>query len=95
MIVKGKILNFSVALSKKWAQSNRTLNKFIEKNTDWLQIKFELPQLITNKNIVIIGRPRKLLSKSSDRTKKTKVKHIPSRFIYVSRTCKRHINKTT
>lgn len=79
-IVKDKILNFSVALSNKWAQSNRTLNKFIEKNFNWIQAHFKLPQLpiqiqITNKNIAI-GRPRKLFYENSDRTIKAKVKHI-------------------
>lgn len=75
-IIKDKILSFSVVLSKKWAASNRNLNKFTKKNADWLQIKFEVPPLITNKKISAIGRPRKSFSESSDRTKKSKVKHI-------------------
>lgn len=78
--VKIKILNFSVLLTKKWTQSNRTLNIFVKKNSDWLKMKFKLPQLINHKNNITIARPKILFLESSDSTKKTKVNHIVNFF---------------
>jgi hypothetical protein len=41
--IKNNILNITIMVARKWYQSNRTHDKFIKKNNDWLETIFKLP----------------------------------------------------
>lgn len=41
--IKSKLLSFTVMLDKKWTENNRTYDRFIEKNREWIKKDFMLP----------------------------------------------------
>jgi len=59
--IESAILNFSLALSKKWIKACRNNNKFNKIHTEWLDLYFKIPnQNINNFSTSLnIGRPIK------------------------------------
>jgi len=85
-LVKAEILKFSIILTRKWSQCNRSIKKFVEKNESWLQTVFELPpfpdtsssssssQLSLKRSSV--GRPQKNFQECTERAKRQKVSSL-------------------
>lgn len=67
--IKSLIRTFSVILVRKWRASNSTFNGFTKKNVLWLQKQFEMPNQCNKKIKQKVGRPKKLFTETSIRSK--------------------------
>jgi len=74
-LLESEILNFSLALSKKWLKSCRNVNRFLKLNSEWLDTKFKLPLQVTLSTSTG-GRPPKQFIECAERTKRLKIKTI-------------------
>lgn len=73
--MNAKVLNFTTVLEKKWSESKRTYDRFIEKNSEWLKKNFILPT-DNESSSKSVGRPKTNFNECAERTKITKVKHL-------------------
>jgi hypothetical protein len=71
-LLESEILNFSLALSKKWLKSGRNINRFNKLHTEWLVGKFKLSSqgLL---NLSTGGRTPKQPIDSTDKSKLMKI----------------------
>jgi len=72
--IESAILNFSLALSKKWIKACRNNNKFNKIHTEWLDSYFKIPNQ-NNNNVstsLKIGRPIKNFNECADSSKRRK-----------------------
>lgn len=76
-----KIRIFSCNLLRRWRSCNRTMSRFLEKYSEWLDVELSVP-IPTEESCqgeasgAVRGRPRKLFSSSSVKTKKRKVENL-------------------
>lgn len=68
--IKNKLLSFTIILNKKWNKYYRNYSKFVQKEDQWLKTVFNFSSKIATDNV---GRPAKIFSECSERTKKKKV----------------------
>jgi len=73
--MNAKVLNFTTVLEKKWSESKRTYDRFIEKNSEWLKKNFILPT-DNESSSKSVGRPKTNFNECAERTKINKVKHL-------------------
>lgn len=71
--IKSLILNFLLALNKRWIKCNRIYKVFTEKN-EWLKTAFIVPFEI--KKLPNVGRPKKAFIESSKASKRRKVEEF-------------------
>ncbi|KAE9522419.1 hypothetical protein AGLY_017178 [Aphis glycines] len=80
--LKNRIKGFVTTLHRKWTGAGRSLPRFKIKNSNWLDLNFNIFGEIENIRVLQPstssgrGRPKKLFSESSERSKKRKIKHL-------------------
>lgn len=80
--LKNRIKGFVTTLHRKWIGAGRSLPRFKIKNSNWLDLNFNIFGEIENIRVLQPstssgrGRPKKLFSESSERSKKRKIKHL-------------------
>lgn len=79
-LVAQNISNFTAVLSKFWIKSSRNIHRFKKSNVEWLKKPFIMPSIRQSipkpppfPSISNIGRPKKLFSDCSDRSKRRKI----------------------
>lgn len=79
---------------KKWKESNYCIKKFKTKNESWLQLHFNIPFVkkcdVSTQPSTSAGRPTKVFSELSDRSKRRNIKHLrettsPEEFVYAAK----------
>jgi hypothetical protein len=82
---KNNILNFTIMVARKWHQINRTHEKFIKKNNDWLETIFRLllAEMSSNKSEgnLMVGRPSKSFLECREKTKKIIVLSLVKSYV--------------
>ncbi|CAH2106515.1 unnamed protein product [Euphydryas editha] len=72
--IKKKFSYFKTEIKKRWSKARSTLEKFLISNDAWLAGTFVIPIKTYNKP----GRPTKIFSECSDRTKRRKTEEVCS-----------------
>jgi hypothetical protein len=63
---------FKIAFKKKWEASNRTQERFLQRNEDWLKETIKIPSFSS----LVPGRPNKDFDDLSDRSKRRKTEEL-------------------
>jgi len=78
--LKNRIKGFVTTLHKKWTGAGRSLLRFQIKNNNWLELRCNIFGKIENilqpSTSSDRGRPKKLFSECSERSKKRKIKYL-------------------
>ncbi|KAK2579423.1 hypothetical protein KPH14_002635 [Odynerus spinipes] len=80
--VRKKIMKFSYKLSEKWATSNRTKERFLKSNVQWLGQEIKFQELGNNaqnskdKPTSLRGRKKVSFTASSNKTKRRRVQNL-------------------
>jgi hypothetical protein len=64
--IKHNFSRFTYELKRQWITAHKKEDSFIAKNSAWLKGTFTIPTVVHRP-----GRPKKMFSKASDRTKRT------------------------
>jgi len=78
--ILNKIDGFCSTVYKKWKESNYCTKKFKTKNESWLKLHFNIPFVkncdVSTQPSTSAGRPTKVFSELSDRSKRRNIKHL-------------------
>ena len=81
-VVENSVKTFCSKVFAKWDNSHRTLNRFLQDNSSWLEKEFDIPNVLRSTALQSIessssaGRPSKAFEESSIRTKRRKTKEL-------------------
>jgi hypothetical protein len=87
-LILQKISSFIAVLSKFWIKSLQNVHRFSEYNIDWLKKIFVMPPIIplipppptSLPSTSNVGRPQKVFSDCSDRSKRRKVLQLTKSY---------------